>query len=191
MPSKKQKWLFRGALVTLSACLVLLIAHGCSQNPANTGSKDASELKMEWLNSMSSGGAQRSSGVSFVVFDSVISEVVGDGKEVKFKFESDKDKVEFKFKKECLTVPTLITIHAQKLDSPYGPIWVFDCGPDGTLFDADHPVELKATGRYSKDYVALWLFDETTQTWEIIDLLDAHGYKRSWDIFHFSKYGIS
>ncbi|MFH1687994.1 MAG: hypothetical protein ABIE70_10820 [bacterium] len=196
--SASSKWFSLAGFAVLIGAVGLVFFTGCSDYPV-APTTDNHQAKMDWLASVTGTPGGAPDGVQLSPgnrvkpqIDVTVSEYILANKGGKIKFKLDKDQFEFKVDKKSLTQDAEITIRAQKWDSPYGPIWTFDCSPEGLVF-LDKPLELEVKGLFSKEYSVLWYWNPDTGEWEVQQVLEgkfSHD-KREFEIWHFSKYGIS
>ena len=85
----------------------------------------------------------------------------------------------------------MVTAHAAEFTTPYGPLFLYDFGPDGLTFTK--PCELKVnTGLSPGQIVSLFWLNPSTNVWELlkqVKVLEQGEIK--FTVTHFSQYGIS
>ncbi len=83
-----------------------------------------------------------------------------------------------------------ITATALFFNTPFGPVFVYDFGPDGLQFAK--PCELKVYGFTPNTTVQMFWLNPATNLWELQQQVKAlaHGEVK-FVVTHFSKYGIS
>ena len=129
-----------------------------------------------------------------IVEDSDYADVGADGGVITLKlrgavstFEIPKDAVCAHCDKDCV-----VRINAKALlfNTPFGPLVLYDFGPDGLVFDKD--CKLKIEAGFKDRVVDLFWFNPDTGVWELEQTVrvDKRG-KAEFKIRHFSKYAIS
>lgn len=95
----------------------------------------------------------------------------------------------FRFPKGALKVSTLITIRVYRAQMGSDSLDAYDCGPDGTVFDV--PVEVTVPMPSRQDTASLFYFNETSMQWELQESSHVNNGVVKFNLYHFSKYGIS
>lgn len=187
---RRKKLALSGIFVALITAALIFTA-GCSTNTVNpTAVEDQS--KLDWLNTFlaPTNGVQKT-GLPWdlATVDTTISGKF-DSKGGKLELKLGDDRVEFQIDKNSVDSPTEIVVRCVKFNAPFGPFWMFDCGPDGTVFNV--PIHVKVDGDFGREYTILFYFNEETQLWEYEQVLTPGQVSDGeFDIYHFSKYGIS
>jgi hypothetical protein len=172
----------------------LLLIPGCSKNtvaPTPLPVVDGlSQQKVSWLNQNFApsvpGGPLKGSPIDElpILKDTVLAAWVDhEGDELEFK--DDNGKLIFKIQSNALKNYTRIVIHLTKYEASFGPFWILDCGPSGTVFAK--PLQVKSEGDFGKTKI-LYYFNEKTEEWEVDEIA---GESKPLEINHFSKYAIS
>ncbi|HEX9751594.1 MAG TPA: hypothetical protein VGB22_09965 [candidate division Zixibacteria bacterium] len=91
----------------------------------------------------------------------------------------------------ALRLLTMVTGTATHVDLRILDVYIFDFGPDGLTFQKPATLTLE-TGQAEGTLRRLWWLNPATGSWEYQQtaFVDAHG-KISFEIHHFSKYGIN
>jgi hypothetical protein len=177
--------------VVVAIALSLAIVGGCMSNAVAPGT-GVNENKLAWLNQfLNDGGAQRGSGINFnncpKLFDTTLSQVVSP-----YGCQMDMihgaEKIGFSFPWNAVKTSTRITIRVTKYQASFGPFWLLDCGPDGTVFGNPLYVQPNSAVTSSSKSV-LFYYNPTIKQWEVQEV--ERGANPQIPIYHFSKYGIS
>jgi hypothetical protein len=162
--------------VLFAISISLAFISGCSQNAVAPVQDDLNQPRLGQLNSN-------------LATDKTVSGLIGPkGGLLLVKLDGSLPTV-FRFPAGALKVETLITIRGYLLGSPRGTLAVYDCGPDGTVFDV--PVELTQPMPPNKAEASLLYFNEKSMQWELQETSTVKNGSALFHIYHFSKYGIS
>lgn len=82
-----------------------------------------------------------------------------------------------------------ITVDAKVVRTLLGSIYLFDFGPNGLIFNA--PITVRQPMPSGQLYAFLYYFNPDTKLWELQQAVKVINGYASFNIFHFSKYGIS
>ncbi|TFH58220.1 MAG: hypothetical protein E4G91_09610 [Candidatus Zixiibacteriota bacterium] len=186
--SPHHNWHVPTILVLLAISLSLAIVGGCTSNALTPENGNPNQSKLDWLNEFfNDGGADR--GPSPFIMEETVSGLIGPkGAVLQLNLRGSLPIV-FRFPAGALKVETLITIHAYILQSPFGNFMLYDCGPDGTVFDV--PVEVLQPEPRGTTTASLFYFNETSMQWELQETSRVLNGTALFHIYHFSKYGIS
>jgi len=174
--------------VLFAISISLAFVGGCTSNAVAPSTDNSILSTLDWLSSdITTGQADRSPKPPEL--DKIVSGLIGSqGGVLQVKLDGSTPAI-FKFPKGALKTETLITIHASVLQSPYGDFVVYECGPEGTVFDV--PLEVSQPMPPSKSAASLYYFNETTMQWEVQETSTVQHGAAKFHIYHFSKYGIS
>jgi hypothetical protein len=177
-------------LCLLALSLVMTLVAGCSSNAVAPSTDSSSLSQLNWLNSKVVPGQDGPEPRTFAT-ELTASSLIGPkgGVIVIAPQGSSMMPAQFIFPNGALKVETLITVRASLVETPFGNLVVYDCGPDGTVFD--EPVLVVQSEPRGKTEASLYYFNEKTQQWELQETNPAKGGSAVFHIYHFSKYGIS
>lgn len=82
-----------------------------------------------------------------------------------------------------------IEIRGYRTRTILGDIYLYDCGPSGLKFS--RPIELRQPMRSRLPVARLLYFNELLDIWQLIDVSDILKGRTTFQIDHFSKYGVS
>lgn len=170
------------------AVSLALFVFGCSSSPTVPNDPNPPDNKLEYLTDSEFGEDQAKSPGLFEVVEVATSEVVGILGGV-VEVEVDGEKAEFKVPSGALKRPVVISLDVTKRETPLGAVYVYDCGPDGTVFST--PAELSQPMPEGRDFAILYYFNESTRMWELQEVVKVKDGVAKFKIKHFSKYGIS
>ncbi len=189
MRSPHRRWHVSIFAVLLAISISMAFIAGCSPNGTAPNREDALQNKLDWLTAFDPANNADKGPVngnfSPVLVDTVLAGTFGSQGGVLALFH-DRSRLQVTFPAGCLDVETLITIHVTEIASPFGPFWVLDCGPDGTVFVK--PISVTVTPGSAS---ALFYFNDSTGAWEVQQVVSAKTVNPHFFIYHFSKYGIS
>lgn len=89
----------------------------------------------------------------------------------------------------ALLRPVEISIVATEFKTPLGSVFLYQCGPEGTKFKV--PAKLSQRVPEGQDEASLYYFNEATRVWELQEVAKVKDGVATFNIKHFSKYGIS
>jgi hypothetical protein len=163
-----------------------MLVPGCSKNTVAVSGASSVDEQLAYLNTFFSPSGPKLVPLDScpVVLDTILSSPI-DEKGGLINLRNDNGVILFNIPNGALEKETLITIHAIKYKAPFGPFWLLDCGPEGTVFAK--PLEVTPRGDIGKTRV-LFYFDEKSSLWEVEEIAGDFG---SLEIDHFSKYAIS
>jgi hypothetical protein len=100
-------------------------------------------------------------------------------------------KSKLKVPKNALSGDVLMSVEGILFSTPPGDVLLYDFGPDGLVFNV--PSELEVDAGQLKDNTCLSLFwwNPVTGEWEFQQEVVVKGHKIKFDVYHFSKYGIT
>ncbi len=181
--SKRYTWI-SGLLIVLSIALLMFV--GCSSNAVKY-TDNTTDDKFEYFFDATQRDQNQAGPALFELTETVVSEVVGVvGGTVEVAGETGAD---FIVPVGALLTPVEITLEVTKIQTPLGPIYVYDCGPDGTKFKV--PAKLQQPITSGQAYAFLYYFNESTGRWELQEIVKVKDGVATFNIKHFSKYGIS
>ncbi|NLI16820.1 MAG: hypothetical protein GX409_11100 [candidate division Zixibacteria bacterium] len=181
-----KRFYLAGVLLLLLSGLSLMLVPGCSKSTVAVSSAVPVDEQLAYLNTYFSPSGPKLVPLDScpVVIDTVIS-CLTDNRGAVFNLRNGASIILFKIPVGALDKETLITIHATKYKAPFGPFWLLDCGPEGTVFAK--PLAVTPLGDIGKTRV-LFYFNEKSSLWEVEEIAGDFG---SLEIDHFSKYAIS
>ncbi len=166
----------------------LAFVGGCTSNAVAPSTDNPSLSTLDWLNSSPTTGQADRCPIPFIT-DRIVSGLIGPkGGVLQVKLDGSIPAI-FRFPQGALKTETLITIQATVLETPSGSLVVYDCGPDGTVFDV--PLEVTQPEPPGKSAANLFYFNETSMQWELQETSPVQHGCAKLHIYHFSKYGIS
>ncbi len=172
-------------LSVLAITLIMALVAGCTSNAVAPSTESSGQSTLTWLNSTDQ--ADRIP-VPFML-DRTVSALIGPKGGILQLNLNGYMPVVFRVPAGALDEPTLITISALVVKSPGGEFVVYDCGPDGTVFNL--PLQLLQPEPPGVTIANLFYFNETTSKWELQETSRVIGSVALFHIYHFSKYGIS
>lgn len=89
----------------------------------------------------------------------------------------------------AVLLPIEISLKVTRYGTPFGPLFIYDCGPDGTKFKVS--AELSQPLPEGQNYAFIYYFNEATRNWEFQEVVKVKDGVATFKIKHFSKYGIS
>ncbi|MFH2055324.1 MAG: hypothetical protein ABIJ61_05155 [bacterium] len=192
MKSAPHGWLLPAVLTLLTVSLTLGILGGCSSD-ATAPSSGVGEEQLAWLNQYFTDdqGAQRGSGTNVddcpVLFDTTLVQTVYQwGSQINLVH--GEERIGFSVPYMAVSEPIELTIRVRKFQAPFGKFWLFDCGPEGTVFD--HPLYIQPNdAARNGSVVVLFYYNPTTGRWEVSEATGNSNPQMP--VYHFSKYGIS
>lgn len=170
-------------LVAVSICLA--IVSGCSSNTVAPITEDTKAF--DWLAEQGNGADADREPVR-PMLDQTYSALIGPKGGVIPVQPKGQPNAVFIFPKDALKVEKLITITVKTEVTPFGNLLVYDCGPDGTVFDV--PLQLVHPEPRGKTSASMYYFNEDKQQWELQETSVVKGADAVFHIYHFSKYGI-
>jgi hypothetical protein len=182
-----KRFYLAGVLLLLLSGLSLMLVPGCSKSTVAVSGTSAVDEQLAYLNTyFAPGGPQLGEPLDSlpVILDTLLAGPVGRSGD-RFILRDDSDILLINIPPNALEKETPITIHAIKYKASFGPFWLLDCGPEGTVFAK--PLEIAPVGGVSKTRV-LFYFNEKSSQWEVEEIAVDSG---SLEINHFSKYAIS
>lgn len=181
-----KRFYFEGVLLLLLSGLSLLLVPGCSKNTVAVSGTGSIDEQLSYLNTFFSPNGPKLVPLDScpIVLDTVISNLT-DNRGAVLNLRDGANIILFTIPEGALEKETFITIHAIKYKAPFGPFWLLDCGPDGTVFAK--PLAVTPRGDIGKTRV-LFYFNEKSSLWEVEEIAGDFG---SLEIDHFSKYAIS
>lgn len=192
-----KQWALPGVTLLLSIGLVLMLVNSCSNAPVEPAADNSVDLTLQWLQTnCAPGGPSLSSGtLDYLKND---PNYVDDGN-VKGTFDSrggeltirlDKEDITFVIPPGAVPLPTEIELTGYKMATPYGDLYLYECEPAGTVFRkplwVDHPVS-----RREGDGSGLFYLGDDAVQWEVQQVTEVEDGSARFEIYHFSKYGIS
>jgi hypothetical protein len=182
-----KRFYLAGVLLLLLSGLSLMLVPGCSKNTVAVSGTSAVDEQLTYLNTFfAPGGPQLGEPLDScpVLLDTVLTDLIGQSGG-RFNLRNDNGILLVNIPPKALDKETDITIHVTKYKASFGPFWLLDCGPEGTVFA--QPLEVTPVGSASKTRV-LFYFNEKSSQWEVEEIAVDSG---SLEINHFSKYAIS
>jgi hypothetical protein len=176
-----------GVLLLLLSGLSLMLVPGCSKSTVAVSGTSAVDEQLAYLNTyFSPNGPQLGEPLDSlpVILDTVLTGQIGQSGGI-FQLKDEMGDLHFRIPAKALEKEINITIHAIKYKASFGPFWLLDCGPEGTVFAK--PLEVASVGNASKTRI-LFYFNEKSSQWEVEEIAVDSG---SLEINHFSKYAIS
>jgi hypothetical protein len=193
---KLKKWAISGALALLTFAVILTLNTGCSQNPTES-TADHADATLQWLNSRFGGDGPELSGTydsieedpSFVADAAAKEEFDRSGGFLKIQL--DNEEIYFVIPANAVDREVEIEIRGWKLDGPNGEVFLYECFPSGLQFNVplrvNHPID-KADDSWG---VLFYQPDGDGAVWHIEQVTPIRGGRATFEIHHFSKYGIS
>lgn len=190
--SKKSKWYVSGLGLTLALVFALFASFGCSSNALKTEDPTSGDKHNYLFDTGEQVDPQDNDAIkSPRLLESavaVVSETVGIlGGELDVVV-GDVN-TQFVVPVGALFVPVEISVVVTKYDTPLGPVYTYDCGPDGTKFKV--PAKLSQRMPDGQSTAELFYFNESTRNWELQEVVKVKNGVATFNIKHFSKYGIS
>lgn len=186
-PTKfKQKLSVLGFVLALSIAVALIV--GCSTNATKYEGQLPVDDKLSFLEESTNGNGASASISLFDVLNTLVDKVIGVVGGV-INLEVDGTKIKFEVPAGALTHPTRITMDVQRIGTPVGKLFVYDCGPDGTKFNVDAKLSQQMPAGQKRAF--LYYFNESRSKWELQEVVDVSNGYATFRIKHFSKYGIS
>ncbi len=186
--SLRRKWYVSGLGLLLIISLSLLFMSGCSKNTVSNKTDDVVQEKVDWLTTEYNDPDNIKSSPIFPLTDTVLSfEVTAQGGQGDLVI--GENKLSFVVPAGALSASESITIDAKLIQTPFGAMWMLDCGPDGTVFAK--ALQVKVTWKSFKLVTALFYFNERRGRWEVQQVAPVVGGSANLNIYHFSRYGIS
>jgi len=184
-----RRFYLAGLLLLVVSGLTLIMVPGCSKNSVSVplSNDELAQEKLAYLNNFfAPGGPQLGTPLDScpVLIDTVLESLV-DENGANLGLVTENDNIAFKIPSMALLRPALISIHLTKYKASFGPFWLLDCGPDGTVFNKPLEVDLNGS-TYGVNI--LFYFNEKTQQWEVEEIAPSNDNLL---IDHFSKYAIS
>jgi hypothetical protein len=170
----------------LAFSLALFVSFGCSSNSIKFEDQNTSGDKLDYLYDTQEEHADRSPKLLEETV-SVVSETVGllgGVLEV-----ADDASTVFVVPVGALLRPVEISIVASEFQTPLGPVFLYECGPEGTKFKV--PAKLSQRMPEGQSDASLYYFNEATGAWELQEVVKVKDGVATFNIKHFSKYGIS
>jgi hypothetical protein len=170
----------------LSVSLALFMFAGCSTNSVSNDDH-VTDGKLVYLFDATHRDHNQAGPALFELTEVAVSEVVGlVGGTIEVAGDISAD---FVVPAGALLAPVEIRIEASELQTPLGPIYIYDCGPDGTRFRV--PAKLQQPITTGQPFAFLYYFNEATGQWELQETVKVKNGVATFNIKHFSKYGIS
>lgn len=189
------KWALTGATIFLSICLVILLLNGCSTNTTEPITENTSQLSIDWLHNNTGPDlvpAYIDTGVDVAILDQATGYIdISNTQGGNFILDLDGVEVKFLCTGSALDSDTLvrITVIGEVVETPYGKIYLYECGPEGLVFDK--PIQIHQEVITTKGEASLFYFNEITGQWELQGTEPISLGRVQFYISHFSKYGIS
>lgn len=176
-----------GLLLAVSLALFMFV--GCSSNSVNNDEQNPIDPKINFLYETVDAGQNYAAPPLFELLDVAASKVIGiAGGTVEIAL-SGGSAAQFAVPAGALIKPVEISLNVRKFATPRGPIFLYDCGPDGTQFKI--PAKLSQPMPAGQEYAFLYYFNEVTKAWEFQEAVKVKQGVATFSIKHFSKYGIS
>ncbi len=185
--SRKSKQLISlvGLLLTLSLSLAFLA--GCSSNATGPEEQVPDDPKASWFEESAKADDVYSGPIIDLGLDvDFLSVGVSGGL---LEITVDGLAVSIDVPKGAVSEDVDITVDAKVVKTLLGPIYLFDFGPDGLIFNT--PITLRQPMPASQRYAFLYYFNPDTKLWELQQAVKVVNGYASFSIYHFSKYGIS
>jgi len=160
-----KRFYIAGILLLLLSGLSLMLVPGCSKNTVAVSGAGSVDEQLAYLNTFFSPSGPKLVPLDScpVILDTVISNLTND-KGAAFNLRDGANVILFTIPPGALEKETLITIHATKYKAPFGPFWLLDCGPEGTVFAK--PLAVTPRGDIGKTRV-LFYFKEKSSVWVV------------------------
>lgn len=185
--SRKSKQLISllGLLLTLSLSLAFLA--GCSSNATSPEEQIPADPKASWFEASAKADDAYSGPIIDLGLDvDFLSVGVSGGL---LAFTVDGLAVSINVPTGAVSENVDITVDAKVVKTLLGPIYLFDFGPDGLVFNK--PITLRQPMPAGQRYAFLYYFNPDTKVWELQQAVKVINGYASFSIYHFSKYGIS
>jgi hypothetical protein len=176
-----------GVLLLLLSGLSLMLVPGCSKNTVAVSGTSSVDEQLTYLNSFFNPNGPQLIPLDSckVLADTLLESMANNKTGAVFNLRDGNNVILFNLPPGALEKETRITVHLIKYDAPFGPFWLLDCGPEGTVFA--QPLKVTPRGDIGKTRV-LFYFNEKSSQWEVEEIAVDSG---SLEINHFSKYAIS
>lgn len=181
-----KRFYLAGVLLLLLSGLSLMLVPGCSKNTVAVSGASSVDDQLAYLNTFFNPNGPQLVPLDScpIVLDTILVNPV-DKAGAQITLRDGANLILFSIAPGALEKETLISIHATKYKAPFGPFWLLDCGPEGTVFAK--PLEVTPRGDIGKTRV-LFYYNEKSSLWEVEEIAGDFG---SLEINHFSKYAIS
>lgn len=170
----------------LAFSLALFVSFGCSSNSVKVEDQYTPGDKADYLFDTQEDHADKSPKL-LEVTSTAVSETVGIlGGALEVAGDAS---TSFVVPAGALLTPVEISVVVSEFDTPLGSVYVYDCGPDGTKFKI--PAKLSQQMPAGQREANLYYFNEDTREWELQEVVKVKDGVATFNIKHFSKYGIS
>lgn len=186
--SKSKRYVsIMGLLLAVSLALLMFV--GCSSNSVSNDEQNPIDPKVNHLYETGEADVNYAAPPLFEVLEVAASKVIGiAGGTVEINL-SGGSAAQFSVPAGALIKPVDISLNLRKFATPHGPIFLYDCGPDGTQFK--FPAKLTQPMPAGQAYAFLYYFNEDSKVWELQEVVRVKNGFATFNIKHFSKYGIS
>ncbi len=178
-----------GLLLAVSLALFMFV--GCSSNSVNNDEQNPIDPKINFLYETVDAGQNYAAPPVFEVVEVAASEVIGlAGGTIVVALDNGKaNQAKFAVPPGALIRPVEISLNVTEYSTPFGSIFIYDCGPDGTQFRV--PAKLSQPMPAGQQDAFIYYFNEATGVWELQEVVKVKKGFATFSIKHFSKYGIS
>lgn len=172
----------------LAFCFSVFMFTGCSRNSVTPEDQNPVDEKINYLYETGEADKNYASPGLFEFLEATVSETIG--------FLGGTIDVDLGESSSSFVVPVgallravNISLEVTEFSTPLGPIYIYDCGPDGTKFRT--PAKLSQPMPAGQQHAFLYYFNESKGVWELQQTVKVKNGVATFDIYHFSKYGIS
>lgn len=174
-----------GLLLTISLSVVYLA--GCSSNSTAPEELIPSDPQANWFDVATNGNDAAKGPKIEIEGDLDVLPVGIAGGELSFSVEGIA--VELDVPAGAVSTDVEITVDATRIKTVLGPIYLFDFGPDGLVFDK--PLQLHQPMPAGQRFAYLYYYNPETKAWELQQSVRVVNGVAVFNIYHFSKYGVS
>lgn len=172
----------------LAFCFSVFMFTGCSSNSVTPEDQNPVDEKINYLYETGEADKNYASPGLFELLEATVSQAVGFlGGTINV--DLGESSASFVVPVGALLRPVNISLEVTEFSTPHGSIFIYDCGPDGTTFRS--PAKLTQQMPAGQPYAFLYYFNESKGEWELQQTVKVKNGVATFNIYHFSKYGIS
>lgn len=172
----------------LAFCFSVFMFTGCSSNSVTPEDQNPVDEKVNYLYETGEADKNYASPGLFELLEATVSQAVGFlGGTINV--DLGENSSSFVVPVGALLRPVNISLEVTEFSTPHGSIFIYDCGPDGTTFRS--PAKLTQQMPAGQPYAFLYYFNESKEEWELQQTVKVKNGVATFNIYHFSKYGIS